>query len=126
MVKLIAKSLDVIFCCKTNACMILLAEHDSQGFPPRVKTRAFGISKRFASFVSFYDFRVALNMCCAQHECLVVKLIARFLDLILVLQNEHLVLLAEHDSLGFLPRVKTRTFCILTCFARCRPSVLYL
>ena len=47
-----------------------------------------------------------------------LKPIAYFINLILVLQNERLILLADHDSLEFLPRLKTKTFGFLTHFAR--------
>ena len=41
---------------------------------------------------------------------------ANFLNLIFILQNEHLIMISEHYSHWFQPRVKTRAFRVLTGF----------
>ena len=46
-----------------------------------------------------------------------MKPVVNFLKLILMLQNKHLTLIAEHDSLWFTPRVKATAFGLSTGFA---------
>ena len=87
-IKLLANFLDFIFVLQ-NEHLILIAKHDFQGFPAKVKTRDFGILIRFARFC---DFWTNLNKCCAHLECLVFKLVSILVNLILVLQYRLLAL----------------------------------
>ena len=108
-VKLDTNFLDLILMLQ-NKQLISIGEHDSYWLPPRVKTRAFDISTRFASFAHFCDIHLTLSKCCARLECFVVRLVANFHDLIFILQNKHLMLILEHYSRWFPLRVKTRAF----------------
>ena len=80
------------FPCSINKQLISTAEHDSYWFSPGVKTRVFGVLTRFARFMYFCDFWVILSRCCPCLECLVVRLVENFLDLILMLHNRLLTL----------------------------------
>ena len=90
-----------------NKQLISIVEHDSNWLSPKVKRRAFGVSAHFGWFAHFYDFGENLSKCHTRLVCLVVRLIENFLDMILMLKNRPMALLAMFAS--NVPRLKLWT-----------------
>ena len=86
MVKMVANLLDLIGMLQ-NKQLMSIGEHDSHWFPTWVKTRAFDVSTRFATFAHFCDFRLTLSKCCTYLECFVIRLVVNSLLFILMLEN---------------------------------------
>ena len=91
--------------------LILLAEHHSLPL-------AFRHVLVLVVLNIFCNFGVNLSECFAKIECLVVEMIANLFDLILALENEHVIWPAEHDFSGLPPSVKSNVFEFSTRFGR--------
>ena len=102
MLKRVTNLVDLVFLLKERH-LILLPQHDCQPFPPRMKCNAFGVLTLFVILGNFCNFLVCLRMRSPGIEQLVLKAIRHSVDLVFLLQDKHLILLAQHDCQPFPP-----------------------
>ena len=81
--------------------VIFLAQRDCQPFPPGVKCSAFGVFMLFCDCGLFNDFLVYLSKFCPKMEELLLEKVTNLVDLVFLLQEKHLILVAEHDCQPF-------------------------
>ena len=96
--------------------LILLAQHDSQPFPPSMKCSAFGLLMLFVIFGNFCNFFGIFEHLQSQDLVISVEKGYKLVDLLLLLEDKHLILLPQHDCQPFPPSLKSSAFGILTLY----------
>ena len=102
MLKRVTNVVDLVFLLQGKH-LILLAQHDCQPFPPSMKSSAFGVLTLYVILGNFCNFLVYLRMHSPRIEQLVLTRITDSVDLVFLLQDKHLILLAQHDCQPFPP-----------------------
>ena len=80
--------------------LILLAQHDFHPFPPSVESSAFGLFRWFVNMGNFVIFGV-FEQALSKDGVFIMD--TNLVDLVFLLQEKHLILLAQHDWQPFPP-----------------------
>ena len=115
MSKRVTNLVDLVFLLHYR-CLIFLAQHHCQPFPPSMKCNAFGVLTLFVILGNFCNFLLYLSTRCPKMESLVLKRVTNLVHLAFLLHYIHLIFLAQHDCQPFPPNMKCSAFRLLTLF----------
>ena len=105
---------------------ILLAQDDWQPFPPSMKVVLLGFSCSLSSWVIFVIFFVSSSTSSLKMGSLVLRRVTNLVDLVVLLQGKHLILLPHHACHPLPPSMKNSAFCVSTLFVILHNILVYL